>query len=199
MQLEWRLSLLERITERRARLTEHLAKELADVQHELDEVSVAEQVVARLLAEDRDGDHVGWTAGSTREPVAATVVAGLSAASRKIPDRHDADGIGDLPDAYRTLVEAVTAHGGPATCKQVCERIGQSTESAQVEGQAQTADRPPLAADHRERVVRAVAVIGAGTRAAGPIPAVFPAVFPAVTRRTVRPGERCPRRGYRGV
>lgn len=47
-------SLLERIAARRAELTEqaqHLTKQLTDVQHELDRVSVGEQVITQMLAE----------------------------------------------------------------------------------------------------------------------------------------------------
>jgi hypothetical protein len=130
------LSLLERIAARRAELTEqaqHLTKQLADVQHELDRVSVAEQVVTQMLAEpEPEPEPVGRDT-----PVPATsTAAGASSGSGSviIPYRHQVSGVGELSADYRLLLQTVTDAGNPLICKRICQAAGLGTESGQVEG-----------------------------------------------------------------
>ncbi|MEO3876514.1 hypothetical protein ABGB18_47780 [Nonomuraea sp. B12E4] len=59
------------ITSRDAELTgqaQHLTKQLTDVQHELDRVSVAEQVVPQLLAEPEPAEAGFRRAAQSPEP-----------------------------------------------------------------------------------------------------------------------------------
>jgi hypothetical protein len=111
--------VLDQIASRRTELTgevELLRKQLADAEHELDRLVIAEQVIPQLTA---DG-----TAGG--EP------AGAGPAQRGfgllVPPRSQASGPGDLPDDYRSLLEAVAAAaaetGGPVTCAQAARRAG---------------------------------------------------------------------------
>jgi hypothetical protein len=118
------LVLLERITGRVAELTgqvERLRKQLADAEYELERLVVAEQVVARLLAEH----------GTEPDEVSAEVsgqVGGQRGFAVLVPYRGDAAGAADLPADYRVLVEAVAAAaaevGGPVACAVVAERAG---------------------------------------------------------------------------
>ena len=112
--------VLERIAGRRTELTgevELLRKQLADAEHELERLVIAEQVITQLTADD--------TAGGT-EP------AGPGPAQRGfgllVPPRSQASGPDDLPDDYRSLLEAVAAAaaetGGAVTCLQAAQRAG---------------------------------------------------------------------------
>jgi hypothetical protein len=125
-------SLLERIAARRAELTEqeqHLTKQLTDVQHELDRVSVAEQVITQLLAEPepeavgRDMQAPGTATGAS--PGSGSVI---------IPYRHQVSSIDQLPAEYRLLLQTVTDAGKALICKRICHAAGLGTESGQVEG-----------------------------------------------------------------
>jgi hypothetical protein len=111
--------VLDRIAGRRTELTgevELLRKQLADAEHELERLVIAEQVITQLTA---DG-----TAGG--EP------AGAGPAQRGfgllVAPRSQASGPGDLPDDYRSLLEAVAAAaaetGGAVTCVQAAARAG---------------------------------------------------------------------------
>ncbi|MFJ2034124.1 hypothetical protein [Streptosporangium sp. NPDC087985] len=123
-------SLLERITARRAELAEaaqHLTKQLTDVQHELERVSVAEQVVTQMLAE---AEPCG---GDLPAPGTSTS-ASTSAGFLIIPYRQQASGRGELPADYQLLLQTVTAASGPLICKDICGAAGLGTESGQVEG-----------------------------------------------------------------
>ena len=111
--------VLDRIAGRRTELTgevELLRKQLAEAERELERLVIAEQVITQLTA---DG-----TAGG--EP------AGAGPAQRGfgllVPPRSQASGPGDLPDDYRSLLEAVAAAaaetGGAVTCMQAAARAG---------------------------------------------------------------------------
>jgi hypothetical protein len=112
--------VLDRIAGRRTELTgevELLRKQLADAEHELERLVIAEQVITQLTADDT-------AAGG--EP------AGTGQAQRGfgllVPPRSQASGPGDLPDDYRSLLEAVAAAaaqtGGAVTCMQAAQRAG---------------------------------------------------------------------------
>lgn len=138
------MSLLERIIARRAELAEqaeHLAKELAEVERELDRVSAAEQVVVQLLAEDdvlgrplQPGQAVGLVTSSLTPVASAAAASSPAAVSRLIAHRGQVSGPQHLPADYRALLEAVTAASGPMMCKDVCQAVGISVEPGQVEG-----------------------------------------------------------------
>lgn len=127
-------SLLERIAARRAELVEqaqHLTKQLTDVQHELDRVSVAEQVVTQMLAEPEPEA----VSGDMPAPATSTVT-GVSPGSGSviIPYRHQVSGVGELSADYRLLLQTVTDAGKALICKHICQAAGLGTESGQVEG-----------------------------------------------------------------
>jgi hypothetical protein len=113
------MELTERISGRVTELTgeiEALRKQLADAEHELDRLVIAGQVITQLTIED----------------VPAGEPAGTGPAQRGfgllVPPRSQAAGTGDLPDDYRSLVEAVAAAaaeaGGPVTCAVAGQRAG---------------------------------------------------------------------------
>lgn len=124
-------SLLKRIAARRAELADqaqHLTKQLTDVQHELDRVSVAEQVVTQMLAEPEP-------AGQDMPVEAPSTATGASADSGfSIIHRHQASDVSELPAGYRLLLQTATDAGGPLICKHICQAAGLGTESGQVEG-----------------------------------------------------------------
>jgi hypothetical protein len=112
--------VLDQIAGRRAELTsevELLRKQLADAEHELDRLVIAEQVITQLTADGTGGGG---------EP------AGARPAQRGfgllVPPRGQASGPGELPDDYQSLLEAVTSAaaetGGPVTCMQAAARAG---------------------------------------------------------------------------
>jgi chaperonin cofactor prefoldin len=88
-------SLLERIAARRTKLTEqaqHLTKQLTDVQHELDRVSVAEQVITQMLTEPEPVDR-DMSAPATSTATSASSGSG----SAIIPYRRQVSGADELP------------------------------------------------------------------------------------------------------
>jgi hypothetical protein len=114
------MELAERIAGRTAELTgeiELLRKQLADAEHELDRLVIAGQVITQLMA--------GGQAGGGE-------LAGAGPAQRGfgllVPPRSQASGPDDLPDDYRSLLEAVTAvaaeTGGAVTCVMAAQRAG---------------------------------------------------------------------------
>jgi hypothetical protein len=120
--------VLDQIAGRRTELTgevELLRKQLADAEHELDRLVIAEQVITQLTADD----------APSGEP------AGGGAAQRGfgllVPPRGQASGPGDLPGDYRSLLEAVAAAaaetGGPVTCAQAAQRAGIDVSGRQSE------------------------------------------------------------------
>jgi hypothetical protein len=113
------MELTERITGRVTELTgeiEALRKQLADAEHELGRLVIAGQVIAQLTADNAlAGEPAG--AGSAQRGFGLLV-----------PQRSQASGVSDLPDDYRSLVEAVSAAaaetGGPVTCVMTGQRAG---------------------------------------------------------------------------
>jgi hypothetical protein len=122
------MELTERITSRVIELTgelELLRKQLADAEHELGRLVIAEQVITQLMAAPAaDGEL----------PAAGPAQRGFGLL---VPPRGQASGPGDLPDDYRSLVEAVTAvaaeTGGAVTCAQAAARAGLDVSGRQSE------------------------------------------------------------------
>jgi predicted ArsR family transcriptional regulator len=120
------MGLTERITGRVTELTgevELLRKQLADAEHELERLVIAGPVITQLTAEDDAGPAA---AGRAQRDFGLLV-----------PPRSRASGTGDLPDDYRSLVEAVAAvaaeTGGPVTCVQAAARAGLDVTGRQSE------------------------------------------------------------------
>jgi hypothetical protein len=121
------MELAERITGRVAELTgevELLRKQLADAEHELERLVIAGQVITQLTADDAAGGP--GAAGPAQRGFGLLV-----------PPRSQTSGTGDLPDDYRSLVEAVAAAaaetGGPVTCVMAAQRAGLDVTGRQSE------------------------------------------------------------------
>jgi hypothetical protein len=120
--------VLDQIASRRTELTgevELLRKQLADAEHELERLVIAEQVITQLMtAPAADGEL----------PAAGPAQRGFGLL---VPPRGQASGPGDLPDDYRSLVEAVAAvaaeTGGAVTCAQAAARAGLDVTGRQSE------------------------------------------------------------------
>jgi hypothetical protein len=122
------MELTERITGRAAELTgevELLRKQLADAEHELERLVIAGQVITQLMADD----------AAAGEPAAAGLA--QRGFGMLVPPRGQASGPGDLPEDYRSLVEAVAAAaaetGGPVTCAMAAQRAGIDVSGRQSE------------------------------------------------------------------
>ena len=114
------MELTERITGRVTELTgevELLRKQLADAEHELERLVIAGQVITQLMADDAPAAGEAAGGGPAQRGVGLLV-----------PPRSQASGPGDLPDDYRSLMEAVAAAaaetGGPLTCMMAAQRAG---------------------------------------------------------------------------
>jgi hypothetical protein len=122
------MELAERITGRVIELTgevELLRKQLADAEHELERLVIAEQVITQLMtAPAADGEL----------PAAGPAQRGFGLL---VPPRGQASGPGDLPEDYRSLAEAVSAvaaeTGGAVTCVQAARRAGLDVSGRQTE------------------------------------------------------------------
>ena len=94
---------------------ELLRKQLADVEHELERLVIAGQVIAQLTADDAAAAGEPGAAGPAQRGFGLLV-----------PPRSQASGVSDLPDDYRSLLEAVAAAaaeaGGPVTCVMAARR-----------------------------------------------------------------------------
>lgn len=127
-------SLLERIAARHAEpadQAQHLTKQLADVQHELDRMIVAKQVITQMLAEiDPTGGDI-----PVQAPTASTSIAtGTSPGPGfLIPYHSQAPSVSELPADYQVLPQIVIDADGPLICKDICRAAGLSTESGPVE------------------------------------------------------------------
>lgn len=122
------MELTERITGRVAELTgevDLLRKQLADAEHELERLVIAGQVITQLMASDAAAGEPGGTGPAQRG-------FGLL-----VPPRGQASGPGDLPDDYRSLLEAVAAvaaeTGGPVSCVMTAQRAGLDVSGRQSE------------------------------------------------------------------
>ncbi|MGP4104552.1 hypothetical protein [Nonomuraea sp. KM90] len=153
------LPLLERLTTRLVALSAHaerLRDQLAEAEDEMDRLRVTEQVVKEILAEE-GAEEIGappGVGGSDDEPVPFYQVMLTPAQATEqvaqgidlrpvptpapvgllVPYRHHGASADELPADYQALLATVRAAGGPVMCRQVCERLGLSTESGQVEG-----------------------------------------------------------------
>lgn len=149
--------LLERITAQRAELDEleeQLAKQLAEVRAERDELAVAERV-SEQLAEERA------SAAPTPRQVGGRAV-------MLIPHRTSG-GEGALPSDYQRVLAAVRQGGGPVMVRQVGETLGDGHQRAGQTGaaarEAGQAGRPRLASEtarrpvHRSPVTRDAAAL----------------------------------------
>ena len=112
------MELAERIAGRVAELTgevEQLRKQLADAEHELERLVIAGQVIAQLTADDAAAAGEPGAAGPAQRGFGLLV-----------PPRSQASGVSDLPDDYRSLLDAVAAAiaetGGPVTCVMAARR-----------------------------------------------------------------------------
>jgi hypothetical protein len=128
------MELAERITGRVAELTgevELLRKQLADAEHELERLVIAGQVITQLTADDAAGGP--GAAGPAQRGFGLLV-----------PPRSQTSGTGDLPDDYRSLVEAVAAAetGGPVTCVMAAQRAGLDVTGRQSENVRAKLKRP---------------------------------------------------------
>ena len=122
------MELTERITGRVTELTgevELLRKQLADAERELERLVIAGQVITQLMADDA---AVGEPAGAGPAQRGSGLL---------VPPRSQASGPGDLPDDYRSLLEAVAAAatetGGPVTCAMAAQRAGLDVTGRQSE------------------------------------------------------------------
>jgi hypothetical protein len=125
------MDLTERITSRVSELTgevELLRKQLADAEHELERLEITGQVISQLTADD---------AAAASEEAAGTGPPGQRGFGLLVPPRSQAAGPGDLPDDYRSLVEAVAAvaaeTGEAVTCVQAARRAGIDASGRQSE------------------------------------------------------------------
>jgi hypothetical protein len=128
--------VLDQITGRRTELTgevELLRKQLADAGHELDRLVIAEQVITQLTSEAAGGG--GPTGAGPAQRGFGLLV----------PPRSQASGPGDLPDDYRSPLEAVAAAaaetGGAVTCMQAAARAGIDVTDRQSENVRATLKR----------------------------------------------------------
>lgn len=108
---------MERITARRAELAgleEHLAKQLAEIRAERDELAVAERVLERV-SEQLAGERA--SAAPTPGQVGGRAV-------MLIPHRTSGVEEGALPSDYRRILAAVRQGSGPVMARQVGEMPG---------------------------------------------------------------------------
>ena len=123
------MELTERIAGRVTELSgevELLRKQLADAEHELERLVIAGQVITQLTAGDAAAAGEPGTAGPPQRGFGLLV-----------PPRSQASGTGDLPDDYRSLMDAVAAAaaeaGGPVTCVTAAQRAGLDVTGRQSE------------------------------------------------------------------
>ncbi len=108
---------LERITARRNELdtlAEELAKQLAEVQTEREELVIAERVLHRLAEQDR----------AVQEAVAPTAARVAGRAVLLIPHRGGTGDEAALPADYRKILAIVRAADGPVQVRAVGEELG---------------------------------------------------------------------------
>ncbi|MFF4021149.1 hypothetical protein [Streptomyces sp. NPDC001843] len=113
------MSPLEKIAGRRAELdelAESLAKQLAEVDAEREELAVAERVLRRLY--EQEAEAAGQDAGLPQQ----VQVAGRSVL--KVPHRREVVDASALPGDYRRMLQIVRAAGGPVMVKDVGAELG---------------------------------------------------------------------------
>ncbi len=111
------VSSLEKIAARRAELdelSESLAKQLAEVDAEREELAVAERVLRRLY------EHEAGAAG----PVSPQLVQVAGRSVLKVPHRSEVAGASALPGDYQRMLQIVKEAGGPVMVKEVGAELG---------------------------------------------------------------------------
>ncbi|GED88879.1 hypothetical protein [Streptomyces sp. 6-11-2] len=112
--------VLERIAARRAELDgleEQLAKQLAEVRAERDELAVAERVLQRMTEQIAD----------ERAEAGSPIVQVAGRAVRLVPDRAPGVEDGVLPAEYQRILAAVRQAAGPVATRQIGEVLGLDT------------------------------------------------------------------------
>ncbi|MFB7116328.1 hypothetical protein [Streptomyces sp. NPDC056291] len=112
--------VLERITARRAELDgleEQLAKQLAEVRAERDELAVAERVLQRMTEQIAD----------ERAEAGSPIVQVAGRAVRLVSDRAPGVEDGVLPAEYQRILAAVRQAAGPVATRQIGEVLGLDT------------------------------------------------------------------------
>ncbi|MER6366850.1 hypothetical protein ABT255_00445 [Streptomyces mirabilis] len=113
------MSSLETIAGRRAELdelAESLAKQLAEVDAEREELTAAERVLRRLS--EQEAEAAGQDAGLPQQ----VQVAGRSVL--KVPHRREVVDASALRGDYRRMLQIVQAAGGPVMVKDVGAELG---------------------------------------------------------------------------
>ncbi|WP_240136478.1 hypothetical protein [Streptomyces sp. MUM 178J] len=121
------MSPLEKIAARRAeldQLAEALAKQLAEVDAEREELVVAERVLMRLYEQEAEAAAVGQDAGVPQR----VQVAGRSVL--KVPHRGEVPDASALPADYQQMLKIVRVAGGPVMVKDVGAELGIDTTVA---------------------------------------------------------------------
>ncbi|MFF4516360.1 hypothetical protein [Streptomyces mirabilis] len=115
------MSSLEKFAGRRAELeelAESLAKQLAEVDAEREELAVAERVLRRLSEQEAEAEAAGQDTGLPQQvPVAGRSVL-------KVPHRREVADASALPGGYRRMLQIVQAAGGPVMVKDVGAELG---------------------------------------------------------------------------
>ncbi|WP_371642993.1 hypothetical protein [Streptomyces mirabilis] len=115
------MSSLEKIAGRRAELddlADSLAKQLAEVDAEREELTVAERVLRRLYEQEAEAEAARQDAGLPRQ----VQVAGRSVL--KVPHRREVVDASALPGGYRRMLQIVQAAGGRVMVKDVGAELG---------------------------------------------------------------------------
>jgi hypothetical protein len=121
--------VLDRIVERRDLLREQadgLRKQLEDIDVELDQFTVAERVIARLLADDEPGG-AEWESDAGPEPL--NLPPGMT-----VSHRRQARGVADLPAEYQRFLALIAAAPRAVACRDVCEQLGVPIAAKNIEG-----------------------------------------------------------------
>ncbi|MEV5064716.1 hypothetical protein AB0K94_26990 [Streptomyces sp. NPDC053794] len=114
------MSSVEKIAARRAELdglAEALAKQLAEVDAEREELAVAERVLRRLYEQEAE-EGAGRNASAPQR----VEVAGRSVL--KVPHRREVPDTSALPGDYQRMLEIVKAAGGLVMVKEVGAELG---------------------------------------------------------------------------
>jgi hypothetical protein len=136
---------LERIAARRSELdalAEELAKQLAEVQAEREELVIAERVLHRLAEQDR-------AVAEAAEAVAPTAARVAGRAVLLIPHRGGTGDEAALPADYRKILAIVRAADGPVQVRAVGEELGLEVTAAST----RAAIRPGGRARHRDLIL----------------------------------------------
>ncbi|WP_393060237.1 CPCC family cysteine-rich protein [Streptomyces sp. LN549] len=115
------VSSLKKIAVRRAELdelAEALAKQLAEVDAEREELAVAERVLRRLYEQEAEAATAGQEAGAPQR----VQVAGRSVL--KVPHRGEVADASALPVDYQRMLKIVQVAGGPVMVKDVGAELG---------------------------------------------------------------------------